>query len=152
MAEGATLLATPGLRGYFERLARAESALIPDRLATAGRTELRMEAIAARRVLTDGVRTVELINAGPTPHTEEALVVWLPAEQILFQGDLFYYDGEAGFPAPDRLLTMAAFGRWLERTGLCPQRIYGTHDRGVATMAHVRRAMREAGEAGVTSR
>jgi glyoxylase-like metal-dependent hydrolase (beta-lactamase superfamily II) len=153
MAEGATILATPGLRGYFERFAKAESALLPDRLArTAGRSELRIESIAGRRVLSDGVRTVELINAGPTPHTEDALVVWLPAEQILFQGDLFYYDGETGFPAPDRLITMAAFGRWLERTGLSPQRIYGTHDRGVATMAHVRRAMREAEDAGVTSR
>jgi len=82
-----------------------------------------MEPIAGKRVLSNGVRTVD-----------------------------FYYDGEPGFPAPDRLITMAAFGRWLERTGLCPQRIYGTHDRGVATMAHVRRAMREAEEAGVTSR
>ncbi len=111
-----------------------------------------IETIARKRVLTDGTRTVELINAGANPHPEEALVVWLPAERILFQGDLFYYDGEPGFPQRDRLITMAHFGRWLERTGLRPERIYGTHDRGVATMDHVRRALREAGAAGLTSR
>jgi glyoxylase-like metal-dependent hydrolase (beta-lactamase superfamily II) len=111
-----------------------------------------IEAIARKRVLTDGTRTVELINVGTKPHTEEALVVWLPAERIVFQGDLFYYDGEPGFPERDRLISMAHFGRWLERVGLKPARIYGTHDRGVATMDHVRRAIREAGAAGLSAR
>jgi hypothetical protein len=93
-----------------------------------------------------------LINAGASPHTEESLVVWLPAERIRFQGDRFYYDGEPGFPERDRLITMAHFARWLERAGLKTERIYGTHDRGVATMDHVRCALREAGAAGISSR
>ena len=146
MAEGATVLTTPTLKAWFERFGRAENEVWPDRLAR-NRTRLSgiaIETIAKRRVFSDGARTVELINAGANPHTEEALVVWLPAERIMFQGDLFYYDGEPGFPEPDRLITMAAFGRWLEQSGLRPDRIYGTHDRGVATMEHVRRAMQEA--------
>jgi glyoxylase-like metal-dependent hydrolase (beta-lactamase superfamily II) len=132
-------------------LGRAATTVVPDRLARTAAAP-KIETIARKRVLTDGTRTVELINAGANPHTEEALVVWLPAERILFQGDLFYYDGEPGFPERDRLITMAHFARWLERTGLNPERIYGTHDRGVATMDHVRRALREAGEAGLTAR
>lgn len=111
MAEGVTLLTTPGLRQYFERLGRAEHTVVPDALARAGGGFPKVETIPRRRVLTDGARSVELINTGPNPHTEEALVVWLPAERILFQGDLFYYDGESGFPDPDRLITMAASGR-----------------------------------------
>jgi len=150
-AEGAMLLTTPGTRAYFETLGRAATTVVPDRLARTAAAP-KIETIARKRVLTDGTRTVELINAGANPHTEEALVVWLPAERILFQGDLFYYDGEPGFPERDRLITMAHFARWLERTGLTPERIYGTHDRGVATMDHVRRALREAGEAGLTAR
>jgi glyoxylase-like metal-dependent hydrolase (beta-lactamase superfamily II) len=150
-AEGATLLTTPGTRAYFDALGRASTTVVPDRLARTGGAP-RIETVARKRVLTDGTRTVELINAGANPHTEEALVVWLPAERILFQGDLFYYDGEPGFPERDRLITMAHFGRWLERTGLKPERIYGTHDRGVATMDHVRRALREAGATGLTAR
>ncbi len=150
-AEGATLLTTPGTRSYFETFGRASTTVVPDRLARTGGGPT-IETIARKRVLTDGTRTVELINVGANPHTEEALVVWLPAERILFQGDLFYYDGEPGFPERDRLITMAHFGRWLDRVGLKPDRIYGTHDRGVATMDHVRRAMREAGAAGFSAR
>jgi glyoxylase-like metal-dependent hydrolase (beta-lactamase superfamily II) len=153
MAEGATVLTTPTLKAWFERFGRAERAVWPDRLSQnrTGLSGIAIETIAKRRVLSDGARTVELINAGANPHTEEALVVWLPAERILFQGDLFYYDGEPGFPEPDRLITMAAFGRWLEQSGLRPDRIYGTHDRGVATMEHVRRVM-QAAAARLTSR
>jgi glyoxylase-like metal-dependent hydrolase (beta-lactamase superfamily II) len=151
LADGATLLTTPGARQFFEALGRASSTVVPDQLAASGGTR-RIETVARRRVLTDGVRRVELINAGANPHTEESLIVWLPEEKILFQGDFFYYDGEPGFPERDRLITMAHFGRWLEQTGLKPDRIYGTHDRGVATMEHVRRAMKEAGAAGLSVR
>ena len=150
-ADGATLLTTPGARQFFEALGRAPSTVVPDRLAASGKTP-RIETIARKRVLTDGARSVELINAGANPHTQESLVVWLPAEKVLFQGDFFYYDGEPGFPERDRLITMAHFGRWLEQIGLRPDRIYGTHDRGVATMDHVRRAMKEAGAAGLSVR
>ena len=124
---------------------------MPDRFGDSARGPT-IESIARKRVLGDGVRRVELINAGPNPHTEESLVIWLPLERILFQGDFFYYDGEPGVPEPDRMITMAHFGRWLEQAGLEPARIYSTHDRGVATMAHVRRVLKLAGVTRVSSR
>ena len=88
-----------------------------------------------------GERAVELINVGPNPHTSENVVVHLPRERIIFQGDLFYFDGEATFPPRNRRTIMPFFARWLVGRGLAPERIYGYHDRGFATMEHVRRVL-----------
>lgn len=144
IAEGATLLTTPGNRGYFERMASAPHTVAPDRLAREPRP-LKLETFTGRRVLTDGARTVELIDVGPNPHTAEGVVVFLPRERILYQGDLFYFDGEASFPPRNRRTVMPFFARWLVRRGLAPERIYGAHDRGFATMEHVRRVLAAGG-------
>ncbi|HEX6183786.1 MAG TPA: MBL fold metallo-hydrolase [Pyrinomonadaceae bacterium] len=146
IAEGATLLTTPGNVKFFERMAAATHALQPDRLAREPR-RLRVEAFAEKRVITDGERVVELINVGPNPHTSENVIVHLPRERIVFQGDLFYFDGEATFPPRNRRTIMPFFARWLAARGLAPERIYGYHDRGFATMEHVRRVLAGEGSA-----
>ena len=84
---------------------------------------LRVEAFRAKRVVTDGERRVELLNVGPNPHTGENVVVHLPRERIVFQGGLFYFDGEATFPPRNRRTIMPSFARWLTRQGLAPERI-----------------------------
>ncbi len=140
IAEGATVLTTTGNVKFFERMAAATHALVPDRLAREPRP-LRVEAFKDKRVITDGERTVELIDVGPNPHTSENIVVHLPREKIIFQGDLFYFDGEATFPPRNRRTIMPFFARWLTERGLAPERIYGYHDRGFATMEHVRRVL-----------
>ncbi len=52
-------------------------------------TELKLETVDDRKVLTDNHRRVEIIDIGPTPHTEHLLVTYLPAEGILFEADHF---------------------------------------------------------------
>lgn len=146
IAEGATVLTTTGNVKFFERMAAARHALVPDRLAREPRA-LRVEAFKDKRVVTDGERTVELLNVGPNPHTSENVVVHLPRERIVFQGDLFYFDGEATFPPRNRRTIMPFFARWLTARGLAPERIYGYHDRGFATMEHVRRVLAGEGSA-----
>jgi len=48
---------------------------------------------------------------------------------------------------------MSFFARWLVKSGLAPERIYGAHDRGFATMAHVRQLLDlEAAQRGAASR
>jgi glyoxylase-like metal-dependent hydrolase (beta-lactamase superfamily II) len=124
-AAGATLLTTPGVQDYFKKLP----------------SKATIEAIERSRVISDGVRSVELISVGANPHTDEALVAFLPAEKILYQGDLFYFDGEADFPPRNRVTVMEFFARWLTERKLEPERIYGTHGRGYATMKHVRQIL-----------
>lgn len=143
VAEGATLLTTPGNRKFFERMVAAPHTLVPDRLAREPRP-LILETFATKRVVTDGERVVELINVGANPHTSENVVVYLPRERLMYQGDLFYFRGEETFPPKDRTTVMAFFARWLVGSGLAPERIYGAHDRGFATMAHVREVLEAA--------
>lgn len=142
LAEGATLLTTPGNKYYFERLARANYTIIPDRYSRQPRPPV-IETFSQKRVITDGERSVELINTGESPHVKENVVVYLPKEKILFQGDLFYYSGMGAFPArdPSRDRVMKFFGEWLIKNKLEPEQIYGFHDRGFATMRQVRQIL-----------
>lgn len=137
-AEGATLLTTPGTRAYFEKLGSVRLSISPDRLShIAGHAANKIETIDHRRTITDGYRTADIINVGHTLHTDEALVVYLPKERFIYQGDQFYFDGNATFPPRDRLPIMREFAAWITRMNLPVERIYGTHMTGYATMQHV---------------
>ena len=85
-----------------------------------------------RRVFTDGTRTVEIHDIGPTPHADEMLVVWIPAEGILYQGDLGPTEGPV-YPNSNNATT-ARFGEWLRRQGWDVKIHVGAHG-APATMA-----------------
>ena len=57
---------------------------------------------------------------------------WLPAERILFQGDLFYYSEGSPFPPSGRETMNRFFARFLAEEGLEPLAIYGVHNDGAA--------------------
>jgi glyoxylase-like metal-dependent hydrolase (beta-lactamase superfamily II) len=141
-AEGATLLTTPGNKDYFQKLATAKYTVIPDRFSRQP-AAAKIETFDRKRIITDGERSVELISTGESPHSAENVVVYLPQEKILFQGDLFYYSGMSAFPGrdPSRDRVMKFFGEWLIRNNIEPARIYGFHDRGFATMKQVRQIL-----------
>jgi glyoxylase-like metal-dependent hydrolase (beta-lactamase superfamily II) len=127
VAEGATIVTTPGNRRYVERMAAARPTIRPDALARRPQP-LRVETIAGkRRVLSGGGRTVELIDIGPSPHAEEMLVAWLPNERVLFQGDLLNLPTNAlGTPMVANATTRH-FADWLRRSGLQPRVLAGVH-------------------------
>ena len=147
-AAGATLLTTPGAERYFQSLAR-KGFRGEDDMCGAGARPARIESIDRRRIITDGERTLELINVGFTPHTDEALVGYLPQGRILYQGDQFYFQGDDTFPPRERLGVMQHFARWLVGSGLAVDRIYGTHMSGYATMRHVREVLARPAATGV---
>ena len=142
MAEGATILTTPRNKSFFEKMSSASYALKPDRFSRVPRP-VKVETIRQKRTITDGVRTVELVDVGPNPHSNESLIVYIPAEKILFQGDLFYFDLGDPFPPKNRIAIMSFFARWLKSKGLAPERIYSVHSHGFATMDHVNRLLTE---------
>ena len=145
LAEGATLLTTPGNRAFFEWMAAAPHTIKPDRLAQS-LEPLRIETIEDKRTISDGARLVELISIGPNPHTDEMLFVYLPKENILFQGDLFYYVQGSAFPIPNREPMTKFFSDWLARSRLRPERIYSVHGYGYATWKHVERMLEWTGQ------
>ena len=77
-----------------------------------------------KRVISDGVTTVELYEIGPSPHAEEMLVAYLPKEKIIFQADL----GDK--PAAGPWIANPAidhFAKWLKGSGLAVDQIVSAH-------------------------
>lgn len=144
MAEGATILTTHGNRLFFKKMASASYKLVPDRFSRSQRAA-RIETFRRKRVISDGERTVELINIGPNPHTGESIIVYIPDEKILFQGDLFYFDIGNPFPPKNRITIMSFFVKWLKDNRLAPERIYNVHGWGFATPEHVQQFLKQSG-------
>ncbi|HUG03279.1 MAG TPA: hypothetical protein VML92_02495 [Steroidobacteraceae bacterium] len=88
-------------------------------------------------MLENGKR-VELIDIGPNPHAREMVIAWLPAEKVVFQGDLFFVpnnDAPFGPPQP----SMASFAGKLKELRLPVARIARVHGR-TATIEEFRGA------------
>src|SRR5262249_50696295 len=60
----------------------------PDSLAKAGNAAANVEGIKGMKSLTDGERTVELLEV-PNPHSAGMLVAYLLKEKMVFVSDLF---------------------------------------------------------------
>lgn len=88
IAEGATIVVTPGNKTFVEQIAGSKFTLKPDTLALSPRPPV-IEAFEKKRIFTDSKRTVELYSIGPTSHVNEMVMFYFPKEKILFQGDMF---------------------------------------------------------------
>jgi glyoxylase-like metal-dependent hydrolase (beta-lactamase superfamily II) len=137
IAEGATLVTTAGNRAYFERIAAAKRTIAPDDLSAKPR-KLSVELVTKRRTFSDGTRTVELVDVGPSPHADEILVAYLPEERLVFQADLFGIGW--GAPVPSGNATSAHFAKRLEELKLDAERIAAVHGR-TATRAELQESV-----------
>jgi glyoxylase-like metal-dependent hydrolase (beta-lactamase superfamily II) len=140
VADGATILTTPGNANYFVSVVyRARFSIRPDSLARAGRrftssSQFLDAAIEGKAVIENGGKRVEVIDIGPGPHAQEMLVAWLPDERILFQGDLLNRPADGVLlPAND---TTAHFYDWLKKSGLPVETLIGVHSQPT-TMAEL---------------
>ena len=102
-----------------------------------------IEVVSDSRTITDGERSIEVINVGQNPHTDSNLVVWLPRERVLFQGDLFYFSTNDAFPPPGRGTMNRFFAEWLQGRGLEPAAVYGVHNVGAAGPAFLELARKQ---------
>lgn len=98
------------------------------------------EAVNKRRDLSDDYRKLEIIDIGPTVHSEHLLVAWLPKERVIFQADHFGVrpDGSVG-PANSNTRT---FAEALKRNGLSPKIILSAHDETPATAKLLRKSLK----------
>jgi glyoxylase-like metal-dependent hydrolase (beta-lactamase superfamily II) len=126
VAEGATIVTTPGNAALFRRMAAANARTIaPDALSRAPRSPV-IETFTGRRVFTDGTRTLEVRDIGPSPHARELLVAYAPSAGIVFQGDLLNTGPDGVSVAPGNEAT-AHFAQWLDGSGLDVRTILGVH-------------------------
>lgn len=125
IAEGATLIALPGEKTFFEKVAKSIFTFEPDSLALNPKP-LKIEVVEnGRRVLTDGTTTVELLDIGPGPHTDQMLVAYLPSEKMLFQGDLLNRPSNGDTPLAND--TTVHFLKWIEAKDLEIDKVLAVH-------------------------
>jgi glyoxylase-like metal-dependent hydrolase (beta-lactamase superfamily II) len=124
VAEGASVVTTRGNVGYVKSLVASKH--VRDGLANSPKPP-KLELIEnKKRVFSDGTQTLELYDIGPNSHAREMLVAYLPKQQILFQGDLFFspYDGQPIGFAQEMTQEFAARIRSL---GLKVDKLAGVH-------------------------
>ena len=139
IAEGATVITTQGNREVVETMAAAPQL---DRLAKSPRKPEFLFLQRGKRVLTDGTRTVELIDIGPNPHAREMVVAYLPKERVVFQGDLFFLPANDAPTGPPQATTVS-FAQKLKDLKLGVDRIASVHGR-TTTIEELNRAMQSA--------
>ena len=100
VAEGATIVTQRNNQEFLEKALNTPRTLLNDTLARSPR-KARVEAIAEKKVYSDGARTVEIYHVAPVPHSNGLLIAYIPKEKILFQGD-FSLPAE-GQPANDHV-------------------------------------------------
>jgi glyoxylase-like metal-dependent hydrolase (beta-lactamase superfamily II) len=126
IAKGATIVTTPGNRGFVERLAKATKTIRPDSLAREPRAPV-IESFTGKRVFEDGARTLEVRDIGPNPHVTEAVIAYLPKEKAVFVADLFTIPVAGPFPPASPALV--DFADKLQKHGLVVDTIAPGHGR-----------------------
>lgn len=125
-AEGATVIAASA----HERLARD---------AAVNGEELSLTAVDERMVLETDRRVIEIIDIGPTAHSEHLLVAYLPEDGVLFQADHFALPRVG--PIPPAVDSTRSLAEALHRLELNVDKILSSHSPRVATMDDLRTAV-----------
>ena len=146
MAEGLSVVTHAANKTFFDTLGRRRHFIEQDALARA-RKAPRVEAVRDKRVFRDAARTVEVNAVRGSPHSGSILMVYLPAERMLIEADLYSPPAPGAPPAPAPFV--AELIQNVDRLGLDVDRVVPIHGR-VVTMADVRDAARaaRAGDAG----
>jgi len=100
---------------------------------------LRVKLVDDRMKLEGAERTVEIIDIGPTAHTEHLLVAYLPEEGILFEADHFTLPRVG--PIPPAVTSTQTFAQALSREELGVKLIFTAHSPRAATMDDLRTAL-----------
>ena len=100
---------------------------------------LKVKLVDESMVLEAAGRRVEIIDIGPTAHTEHLLVAWLPEEGILFEADHFAMP-QAG-PVPPAVTSTKSFAKALAEKGLQVKRFVSAHSPRTGTPADLEEAL-----------
>jgi glyoxylase-like metal-dependent hydrolase (beta-lactamase superfamily II) len=126
-AEGATILTYQMNKPYYEKTFAMPRTLAPDKLAQSKKKAL-IEAVAEKRVLTDGTHTIELYHV-PNSHNDGMLIAYLPKEKIVVEADL-YTPGAVNAPTPNPVSPYTvSLVENLDRLKLDYEKILGLHGR-----------------------
>jgi hypothetical protein len=96
IAEGATVVTTPGNEALVRTMAALPFTIQPDRLARSPRP-LSIQTFSDRFELADSTNELVAFNYGErSQHTDEFVVFWLPRAKLLFESSLGWYRAADG--------------------------------------------------------
>jgi glyoxylase-like metal-dependent hydrolase (beta-lactamase superfamily II) len=120
VAEGATIVTQKNNEDFLEKALNTPRTLLNDTLAKNPK-KAKIEAVAEKKVYSDGTRTVELYHVSPVPHSNGLMIAYIPKEKILFQGDFSVNPGQ---PANDHVKALVPI---LEKMNLDFDRYINVH-------------------------
>jgi glyoxylase-like metal-dependent hydrolase (beta-lactamase superfamily II) len=120
VAEGATIITQKNNEVFLEKTLNTPRTLLNDTLAKNPK-KAKIEAVAEKKVYSDGTRTVEMYHVSPVPHSNGLMIAYIPKEKILFQGDFSVTPGE---PANDHVKALVPI---LEKLNLDFDRYINVH-------------------------
>jgi glyoxylase-like metal-dependent hydrolase (beta-lactamase superfamily II) len=131
ISQGLTIVTHEGNKQFYERVVypRAHTST-PDALAQNPKP-LKLQTVGSQRVLRDRLRTIEIHHVDGNAHNGNMLVVYLPAEKVLIQADL-YNPPAANAPAPPSFPYAANLLEMIRKKKLQVDRVVGIHGTPVA--------------------
>lgn len=138
MSEGLTVIAHSSSAPFYQNLSKRQHFIVKDALAKSPKSA-RVESVTTKRVLSSGARNVEIHHLRGSQHAGSMLMVYLPAEKLLIEADVY------SPPAPNATtIPPAPFAANLveniTRLGLNVERIVPIHGR-VVPIADLRAAV-----------
>ncbi len=86
VAEGATIITQKNNVAFLDKALNTPRTLLTDVLAKTPK-KAKVEAVLEKKVYSDGKRTIEIYHVSPVPHSNGLMIVYIPKEKVLFQGD-----------------------------------------------------------------
>jgi glyoxylase-like metal-dependent hydrolase (beta-lactamase superfamily II) len=137
-AEGATIVTHAENAPFFQKIYGAPWKIKPDRLAKSGK-KAAFKAVKGKTVLSDGARSLEIHPIEGNLHNSGFVMVWMPKERLLIEGDAFT-PGAAGSPPPSTPNPVNVnLVENIERLKLDVDRILPIHGR-IVPLSELRRA------------
>jgi glyoxylase-like metal-dependent hydrolase (beta-lactamase superfamily II) len=138
VAEGATVVTGAEEKPYYEKLWAMPHTISPDRLAKAPKKAV-VEAVAEKRVLTDGTQTLELYRLQGTNHADPMLIGYLPKAKVLIEADAYNPAPPNAAPGPVVKENVNLYDN-IKRLNLDVQQITPLHGR-LVTISDLRKAI-----------
>ncbi len=101
VAEGATILTHQANKGFYEKAFANTHNLVPDRLSMMKpQPKTKVEYVGQKKVLSDGTHTIEMYHLDGSTHDLGMLIVYLPKQKILLEGDEFNVPNQVATAPP----------------------------------------------------
>lgn len=130
VSQGLTVMTHEGNKDFYERAVYPKRHFIQQDALTQNPKPLKLIVVGDKRIMPDSLRTIEVYHVPGNPHVGTMLAVYLPAEKILIQADM-YNPPAANAPPPPGFPFAANLLDNIQRRGLQVERVVGIHGRPV---------------------